>query len=763
MRALAAQVRRNLSRRWRRAMVTTLGIALAAAMLSAALVLADSLGGGFDRAVRAAGLADVIVRFDPQSYSRVADRIRALPDIAGFATRLEVTDVDIHAGGHGFGHASAEVVGSGRRGYAIVAGRDVSGRFGEVVIERGLADAWGLDVGSTLLVRGLGPLRVVGLAEAPDDVGFPLGVPRLYISRAAIDARFGAEANPAVSVAELWLRDPRLLDQVLVQARTLSFGLHGVRVITRTGVRVLLDQAAGIVIDLLVALSVFALGTAGVILAASARAEVQRRLQELGVSRAVGASRGHLVAVQLTEAAVVALPGATLGLLAGWLITAGPTERLLTLLNEPPAGSGLILPLLGGWALSVLIPVLAVAVPSWSATGREPVALLRGAGLAGTAAAPGAGGGGPSRRRRRPGLALLGARLLGARRGRLVATVVTLGVSAGFVLLLLALASALSALQTDPGALGKRYQLTAALPATAAGRVRAIGGVAAAAPRYELEAADSYSLGETIDVIAYPGDHTEFEAPALLAGHRLHGAGETEVGAGLAAALGLSPGSVLAVALPSGAELRLRVAGIVSSLDHDGRVAYLPAAALLAGEPGAPEVLAVRLAAGADPGAVTRALSALGATPTPASGAVARGVPLVQTLRSILRAVAIVDGLVCLYALVQTGSLTLSERRRTVALLRAVGAGPAAVARLLAGVVLALVLPAAALGAVLERFVLGPALAHLAAGYATLELRAGPGQLAAVLAGLLAAGAIAVLATTRRATHESVVAGLAGA
>ena len=49
---------------------------------------------------------------------------------------------------------------------------------------------------------------------------------------------------------------------MLVQARATSYGLHDLRFVTRSGVRVLLDQAAGIVIDLLVALSLIALATA---------------------------------------------------------------------------------------------------------------------------------------------------------------------------------------------------------------------------------------------------------------------------------------------------------------------------------------------------------------------------------------------------------------------------------------------------------------------------------------------------------------------
>ena len=223
-----------------------------------------------------------------------ASRIRALPDIAAFSTRQEFTNVSIAAHGHSSGRASAEVVGAGRRGYAIVDGRDVSSRYGEVVVERGLAQAWHIRLGRQRSTSG-GSVRCawLALARLPTTSAIPLAVPRFYVSQAGFDARFGPDPNPQVTVAEIWLRDPRYLNEVLVQARTTSYGLRGLRFVTRSGVRVLLDQAAGIVIDLLVALSLFALATAGVMLAASARAEVQRRLKTIGISRAVGASRGH--------------------------------------------------------------------------------------------------------------------------------------------------------------------------------------------------------------------------------------------------------------------------------------------------------------------------------------------------------------------------------------------------------------------------------------------------------------------------------------
>ncbi|MGN6866774.1 MAG: ABC transporter permease [Solirubrobacteraceae bacterium] len=734
--------------RRRRSLLTGLGIALAAAMLIAALVVSDGLGFGFDRAARAADLPDIIVRFSPQPASRVTQRIAALPDVAAYTMRPEVNDVGLETANDFAGNGVVEVVGPGPRGYSIVAGRDVSAPD-DVVVERGLAASWHLGIGEDLNIDGLGTRRIVGFSESPDNVSYPLSAPRVYVPLTP------AVGSLRVNLADIWLRDPANLNEVLVQARATSYGLRGIGFVTRSGVRILLDQAAGIVIDLLVALSLIALATAGVMLAFSARAEVQRRLKSIGVRRAVGASRAHLAAVQGLEALFVAAPAATVGAVGGVIATYGPTSRLLVLLNEPAPGMSLAPALIATWAAAVAIPVLAAAWPAWRAAGRPPVGLLQGAEL----------GSGRAGRNGRPsgiraGLTVLGVRLAGARRVRLLTTAATLGFSTAFVLLMLALASALGSLETDPGALGKRYQLTAQLPSWAAAHVRTIRGVKAAAPRYETEAADSFSLGEAIDVVAYPGDHTIFEAPPLVSGRRLRGPDQAEVGLGLAQTLGLDPGSTLALQLESGRELRLRVAGVVSSLAHDGRIAYIPAAALLAADPSAAdsEQLAVRLQPRANAGAVS---AAIGASAAPSTGAVGRGVPLVAVLRSILRAVAIVDGLVCLYALIQACALTVQERRRTVSVLRAFGAGTTAVGRLLLGAVVALVVPAALLGIVLERLVLGPALAHLAASYVTLPLGATGSEIALVLAGLVLAGLVAIAWVTRQTTRESVIAGLA--
>lgn len=758
MKGIWREALRGLAQRRGRALLTATGIALATAMLATAAVVAYSLHTGFDRSATRADLPDVIARFDEQPLSRVESRIRALPGLAAATFRLEVTNIPIAGDGHSSRHASVEVVGPGRRGFAILAGRPLRSRYGEVLVEQGLARSWGLRPGSTLDMRALGRVRVVGISESPDNVAFPLAAPRVYVSRRSTEARFGVEADPDVNTAELWVSDPGRLDEVLVQARATSYGIHGLRFVTRAGVKILLDEAAGIVIALLVALSAIALLTASVMLASSARAEVQRRLAGIGLRRALGATRTHVTLTQAVEALIVGVPASAVGLLAGTLLARGPTDRLLEVLNEAPPGGALFWPLAGCFAVTTAIPLLASAWPVWRSGSRPPIALIAGVELR-----AGGANGGRARWLPRPGgMFGLGSRLVTARRVRLFSTLTVLGSSVAFILLMLALASELGELANNPAALGKRYQLTATLPAESAPQVAALAGVAAAAPRYEVQALDSYSLGETIDLVGYPGDHTVFEAPALASGRRLSGSHETEVGQGLAEVLGLRVGSMLAAQLPSGREARFRVAGIVNSLQHDGRVAYVSAAGLLAAEPAAGEQIAIRLHPNADRTVVTAGLLMLGATPAKTSAATGTGRALIDALTSILRVVAIVNGLVCLYALIQALVLTARERRATIGVLRACGAGTGAVRILLAGAAATVVLPAALAGILLERLALGPTLARLAAGYASLALGAGAGEIAIVLAGFGLFAAIAVTWVARRSSAETIIGALRG-
>jgi ABC-type lipoprotein release transport system permease subunit len=741
----------NVRARRGRSLLSGVGIVLVATMLAVAATVSYGLLTGFDRSAAQADLPDVLVSFDSQSAHSVRERLAALPDLETFSLREQLTSVPVRAGRESADNGVVEVVGPGRRGYAIVAGHDVS-RRGGVVIEAGLATDWGLGVGDRIRVYDSPPLPIVGLARAPSNVAYPLAAPHIYVSLAAYRAATRQRSTRQVNLAQIWLKDPSQLDAVLVQARMSSYGLTGLSLVTRSGVRVLIDQAAGIVIALLGALSLIALLTAATMLTAAARAEIQRRLHAIGIWRAIGASRGHVARVAALEALIVAVPAAAIGVGLGALLAAGPSDRLLGLLNQAGPGSALLAPLLGCFLLSVAIPALAGAWPAWRAAGGPPLTLLRGAEMSSGGRGRGGGAGG--------GLLRLGVRLATTRRVRLVATLASLAICTSFVLLMLALAAQLNNLANDPTSLGRRYQLSASLPPSAAPQVRKLPGVSGAAPRWEVSAVDAYSLGEITYLIAFRGDHTRFEDPPLVEGSHLHGPRGAEVGRGLAQLLGLRVGSTLALALASGRELRLRVDGIVSSLEHDGRIAYVPERALLRGQPDAPEKVAVIVAPGASTKTVTAELERLGGKVTASTGVAGGGKTLVDALRGLLLTIAAVDGLVCFYMLTQALALTATERRSAIAVLRACGAGARSIRVLLAGAALAVLVPAAVVAVLLERLVLGPAVARLAEGYASLSLAADAAEIAALLAGLAAIGALAVWWVVRRVTARPIAGGL---
>jgi len=365
-----------------------------------------------------------------------------------------------------------QLIAPGRRGYAIVAGHDLRGP-GEAVVERGVARRWHIRVGEPIDV-GRGSLRVVGVAVSPDNVAFPLAKgPRIYASPTSLDPDF--DQFPRVNLALIWLNNPKLLDQTLTQARAASFGLGGLRFLTRQGVRTTIDQAAGIVIALLVA---------------SAQAEVERRLQGIGVMRALGFSPRSVVAQHALDAGALALPAGALGLAVGVLVAYGPSASLLESINELPPGTALLGPL--ALALLAVVGLVAgsAAWPAWRAARRPVVEVLRRAELAPA-----------SRGARFPaGFLGVGMRLAAARRGRALATVAVLTVSAGVVLAMLGMATLLDRLQNDPGLVGKRYQLTVNASPSELGAIRRVPGVAAASPRYVELGADSYLLGESLKV-----------------------------------------------------------------------------------------------------------------------------------------------------------------------------------------------------------------------------------------------------------------------
>ena len=498
----------------------------------------------------------------------------------------------------------------------------------------------------------------------------------MWVPYRLVASYFAPDARQPVNQALVWVHDPDRLDVTLEQARTASFGIGGLVFATRDAVRIQIDQAAGIVIALLVAFSLVALAGAVVMLAASSRVEVERRIESFALLRALGASPRAIVAATAAEAMLVALPAAVLGLLVGTLAARGPADRLLEALDQFPAGWSLLGPL--AICLCVVVGVVAAAAcwPAWRACRRPVASMLRG----------GVSGSTPRGRGLPAGAVGLGMRMVVSRPVRTLATAAVLAASCAVILLMLALATTLDSLENDPGVLGKRYQLTARGSASTLDAVSAVPGVGAAAQRFSADVADSYQLGESFQLIAYCGDRLRFEAPQLAAGRRATRPGEAEVGQGLASALGLQPGTPLVTQFANGGEARFRVVGIVRAFDNDGRIAYVQPGARICDAGGGTTV--VQLTDGASRSDVAAALARAGFPTATVGGVTTRNAQFLGVLAALLRTIAIIDGLVCLYAVVQMLALTAYERRSSIALIRACGADTAQVAAVFAGAAL---------------------------------------------------------------------------
>jgi ABC-type lipoprotein release transport system permease subunit len=730
------------------------GIAAAGAMLGAAVTAAYGLGTAFDRTAARAQLPDILATFAPVPRSRVRDAVSSLPNIRATSYRIQTGHQYVAAGGHEV--YDATLVGlprRGLRGYAVVAGHNLTAPR-DVLVEQGLARAWHLRPGDDFRI-GAEILQIAGVAVAPDNVAFPLARgPRVWTSYGEAALVTGTPLG-TVNAADVWLRNPRLVDVTLAQARSASFGVSGVRFTTRTGLHALIGQAAGLVIALLVAFSLIAIAVAGTMLAASANAEVQRRLEALGLLRALGASPAAVVAAGVAEGAFVAVPAGAIGVVAGWLAVSSPLDRLLASLSELGPGWSVAPLLLASWLGLVLLVAAASAFPAWRATRAPAAATLRRGDVVGSA-------------RRLPGAAGpagLGLRMAVARPVRAAAGTLVLGSAVVVILLILSIATLLLRLDSNPVAIGKRYQLSVSAPPGQASRIARLPGVQAAAPRYDVNAVDSFQLGEPFTMVAYPGDHTQFETPALAQGRHVRRADEVEVGLGLAQILNLYPGSTLAAQLPGGSEVRFRVVGVVRALERQGRVVYVQARRLLEAEPFAPSVIAVRTRPGASAAAVRSEIQRMGYFTSTAGGITGESVQgwagrssgFIDVLVALLRAVAVIDGLVCLYAIVQMLALTVWERRVALASVRALGAGRQQLARVLGAAAAPVVLLAVVVGFLLERFLVGPVVARLAASYVTLSLRPSVAAVAITAAGLAAGAALAVLWTARLAQRGPVV------
>ena len=173
----------GLRARRSRTLLAAAGVLAASLVVGTGVTVGYGLATGFERCADQSDLPDVIARFDAERRATVDERVRALPNLAARSYRYERNNIPLTANGHHTHRGAMHVVLGGRRGYVVTEGRDLSGRLGEVVVERGLAREWDLHLGDTIDVGRRGPQRIVGIAVSPDNVAFPLATRRARLRR----------------------------------------------------------------------------------------------------------------------------------------------------------------------------------------------------------------------------------------------------------------------------------------------------------------------------------------------------------------------------------------------------------------------------------------------------------------------------------------------------------------------------------------------------------------------------------------------------
>ena len=135
MRTILADALLGLRARRGRTLLAGGGVFAASLVLGVVATAAYALATGFDRSADRADLPSVIARFADEDRDAVDEHVSRLPNLAARANRTEITRVGLHARGLRIHEGVVHIVGGGRRGYAIVEGRDVSARGDEAVIE----------------------------------------------------------------------------------------------------------------------------------------------------------------------------------------------------------------------------------------------------------------------------------------------------------------------------------------------------------------------------------------------------------------------------------------------------------------------------------------------------------------------------------------------------------------------------------------------------------------------------------------------------
>lgn len=296
-------------------------------------------------------------------------RIAPLPPRSGVPAANQVAQLNVI----GIDPATAGRV----REFPIVAGRALSTSDGDVVVlSSDLAKQLGLDVGGTLTLPssvGSTKFTVVGLLST----GTVPGQEQVFVPLASAQRLFAFGSRiTAVEASFKAGVDRTAVEAAAKKAVGSEYQIGGLS--TNSSLLASL-QVSVFAFNMF---GIFALATAGFIILNSFRTVVAERRRDVGMLRAIGATRGTIVGMFLIESLFQGILGTALGVLAGWAMAAGLFAALSPLFESlVHMRLGSVDFTVGTWiealVLGIGVTVAAALIPATSAGRVTPMEAMR--------------------------------------------------------------------------------------------------------------------------------------------------------------------------------------------------------------------------------------------------------------------------------------------------------------------------------------------------------------------------------------------------
>jgi putative ABC transport system permease protein len=317
--------------------------------------------------------AQAIARLPEIKYAQIWNQIMGRMDYQGIRTQ----PTSVYGADAGFTTVMGGELSQGRW---FTPSEERSGAAVAVILDTHARRLFGrLDpIGKTMLIAGK-PVQVIGIYEPPANIFTPPGaetgavVPYRFADHAyyidktnmlfiCVKPRDGVTVAAAQEAAAVQLREMRKLRPA--DGNTFDF-------ITQDQILDVFNSITGVFFFVMIVLASVALMVGGIGVMAIMMVSVTDRTREIGIRKAMGATRGDIQMQFLIEAATLTGMGGMVGIVVG-LAAGTAATRLLNIQASPPWGLTLI-----AVAVSVGIGLVFGVLPAQRAARLDPIEALR--------------------------------------------------------------------------------------------------------------------------------------------------------------------------------------------------------------------------------------------------------------------------------------------------------------------------------------------------------------------------------------------------